>query len=79
MLDCFVACDLETTGTDPQRDEIIEVCLLKVRGGEVTDRLATLVRPSAPLRPAIERLTGISDVLLAGAPRWAEVRQRVRA
>ncbi|HAG07669.1 MAG TPA: DNA polymerase III subunit epsilon, partial [Peptococcaceae bacterium] len=77
-LECFVACDLETTGTDPQRDEIIEVCLLKVRRGEVIDRLVTLVRPSAPLPPSIERLTGISEAHLSRAPGWAEVRPRVR-
>ncbi|MGQ9712274.1 MAG: helicase C-terminal domain-containing protein [Desulfotomaculales bacterium] len=78
MLECFVACDLETTGTDPQRDEIIEVCLLKVRRGEVTDQLVTLVRPSAPLPSPIERLTGISAAHLSRAPAWTEVRPRVR-
>lgn len=79
VLDCFVACDLETTGTDPQRDEVIEVCLLKVRGGRVVDRLATLVRPSGPIPPAIERLTGITDGMLAGAPDWSDVLPQVRA
>lgn len=41
-------CDLETTGGDPIRHEVIEICVLVTRRGEfeVIDKFYSLVRPS---------------------------------
>lgn len=64
----FVVVDLETTGTNPDRDSITEIGAIKVRGGEVIGELATLIRPAAPIPPFITRLTGITDEMVADAP-----------
>ena len=70
----FVALDLETTGLDFEKDEIIEVALVRFENGEPKENIDFLVKPSAAeLRPFIETLTGISEKDLADAPDFATV------
>ena len=70
----FVALDLETTGLDFEKDEIIEVALVRFENGEPKENIDFLVKPSsAELRPFIETLTGISTEDLASAPDFATV------
>ncbi|MFZ5469791.1 MAG: helicase C-terminal domain-containing protein [Myxococcota bacterium] len=71
--------DLETTGLDPSRDEVIELGVLFVERGEVTGRLSKLFRASRPLPLAIRRLTGIRDEDLREAPAFASFRQELQA
>lgn len=82
--------DLEMTGLDPAKDRVVELCIERVRGGVVEDRLHTLVRPETlPVSegPAAERgpdsvgnahVHGIFAEALAGAPTFAELAARVR-
>lgn len=65
----FVVVDLETTGGSPTSAEITEIGAVKVRGGEVLGEFTSLVRPSMPVPPFIAVLTGITDAMLADAPR----------
>ena len=60
--------DLETTGFDPGRDEIIEMAAVLARGPEVLARFSTLVRPRAPIPYETTRLTGIDDAMVSDAP-----------
>jgi len=70
----FCVVDLETTGGSPLAGaEITEVGAVKVRGGEVLGEFDTLVHPTTPIPPFIAVLTGITDQLVAGAPRIASV------
>jgi DNA polymerase-3 subunit epsilon/ATP-dependent DNA helicase DinG len=69
----LVSLDLETTGLDPERDAVIEVGAVRFRGERVEDVWSSLVNPGRPLPPFITQLTGISDDMLAGAPRLAEI------
>ncbi|HEX6919387.1 MAG TPA: DEDD exonuclease domain-containing protein, partial [Actinomycetes bacterium] len=69
----FVVVDLETTGGSPASAEITEIGAVKVRGGEVLGEFQTLVNPGVPIPPFISVLTGISDPMVAGAPRLGAV------
>lgn len=70
----FVALDLETTGLDFEKDEIIEVALVRFENGEPKDNLDFLVKPSSTeLRPFIETLTGINKADLDSAPDFASI------
>lgn len=60
--------DVETTGYDPQRHDLIEVAAAIMRGPEVLDRFQTLVDPGVPVPLEITKLTGIDGVMLSGAP-----------
>jgi DNA polymerase-3 subunit epsilon len=65
----FVVVDLETTGGAAASDAITEIGAVKVRGGEVLGEFGTLVDPGAPIPPFITVLTGITDAMVAAAPR----------
>lgn len=69
----FVTLDLETTGGSPDNDSITEIGAVKSVGGEITGTFQTLVRPDHAIRPYVEFLTGISDVMVAPAPPITEV------
>lgn len=65
----FVVVDLETTGGSPNSAEITEFGAVKVCGGVVLGEFSSLVRPSDPIPPFIAVLTGITDAMVATAPR----------
>ncbi|MBK8463420.1 MAG: DEDD exonuclease domain-containing protein [Nigerium sp.] len=68
----FVVVDLETTGAGPDA-QITEVGAVRVEAGEVTGEFATLVNPGAHIPPLISVLTGITDPMVADAPRLDQV------
>ncbi|MGI8887685.1 MAG: DEDD exonuclease domain-containing protein [Nocardioidaceae bacterium] len=66
----FVVVDLETTGGSPAGgSSITEIGAVKVRGGEVLAEFQTLVRPTEVIPPFIAVLTGITNAMVATAPR----------
>jgi DNA polymerase III subunit epsilon len=69
----FVVVDLETTGGAPADAGITEIGAVKVRGGELIGQFQSLVNPGAPIPPFVASLTGITDALVAGAPRLAAI------
>lgn len=63
--------DVETTGLDPQKDEIIEVGAILFNmpspgKANIVEMMGALRQPSQPLSPEISKLTGLSDEDLAG-------------
>ncbi|GAC1478334.1 MAG: helicase C-terminal domain-containing protein [Candidatus Dormibacteria bacterium] len=69
----LVALDLETTGLSPRLDRIIEVGAVRFRGDEVLASFQSLVRPEVPIPQAVQDLTGIRDIDVAGAPHPEQV------
>jgi DNA polymerase III subunit epsilon len=69
----FAVIDLETTGWSPGAAAITEVAAVRVRDGRRQGEFASLVNPGVPVPPGIEDLTGISDWMLAAAPRLPAV------
>jgi DNA polymerase-3 subunit epsilon len=68
----FCVVDLETTGTGAGAS-ITEIGAVKVRGGEVVGEFQTLVNPGSHIPASITVLTGISDSMIADAPRLENV------
>jgi DNA polymerase-3 subunit epsilon len=74
-----VACvDLETTGGTAAHHRIIEVGIVLLDGGRVTEEWSTLVRPGVRIPPMIAAFTGIDDDMVADAPPFEDVRSEVR-
>src|SRR3970282_2187547 len=74
-----VALELETTGLDPTRDAIIEIGAVRFRDDRIEEEWSQLVNPGRPLPRFITQLTGITDEMLAEAPRLQEVLEPIRA
>jgi DNA polymerase-3 subunit epsilon len=72
----FVVLDLETTGGPPGSTAIIEIGAVRVSGGRLGESFVTLVNPGRPIPPAVTRLTGITDGLVATAPSIGEALPR---
>ncbi|WP_243026802.1 3'-5' exonuclease [Thermus albus] len=73
--EAVVVLDLETTGLSPGLNEVIELGLVRLERGERRS-FQSLVRPSRPPSPFIERLTGIRAWQLEEAPSLQEVLQQ---
>jgi len=69
----FVVVDLETTGGSSATCAITEIGAVKVRGGEVLGEFSTLVDPGMGIPPFITVLTGITEAMVAVAPKVSEV------
>ena len=78
MSEIYVALDLEATGMDPERDEIIEIAAIKFRDDRVLDRLETLVRPRGTVPLSVTSLTGLTMRHLRQAPPFSAVAAKVR-
>jgi DNA polymerase-3 subunit epsilon len=64
--------DVETTGSSPVRDRIIEIGILRVEDGEVVRTYRSLINPGRPLPSSIRMITGITDDDLATAPSFED-------
>lgn len=61
----FVVFDLETTGLDPQKHEIIEFGAIRVNRDSINhDTFQSLVKPSRKVPKKITELTGINQAML---------------
>lgn len=78
----LVFVDLETTGGNAARDRITEVGIVHIRAGECAGEWSSLVNPECRIPSYIEAFTGITNDMVADAPRFsdiaAELQQRLR-
>jgi DNA polymerase-3 subunit epsilon len=73
MLPCYVLLDLETTGGNPVFDRITEIAAVRIEDGVEVARWSSLVNPGTSISSFIERLTGISNQIVASAPPFSDV------
>ena len=64
----FIAFDLETTGTVPGVDQIVEIGAVRFIDGQPEAVFATLVDPLRAIPPGASRVNGISDDMVKGKP-----------
>lgn len=69
-LPTFISLDLETTGFNPFKDEIIEVAAVKFDYKKIHDQFTSLTNPGIPITLMISRLTGIKNSDLKNAPKF---------
>src|SRR5712691_7783681 len=69
----FVVLDVEAIVARTQPARIIELGAYRVRGGQIRDDFQTLINPETRLPRFIATMTGISDEMLAAAPRFPEI------
>src|SRR5690349_16659765 len=75
----FAVVDVETTGSAPAfgqgqgRGRVLEVAVAVLEGGTVHLAYEALLDPGMPVPAAVVRLTGITDLMVAGCPCFADV------
>lgn len=69
--------DLETTGATAAIDRITEIGIVEVDADGSVREWQQLVNPGRRIAPFVERLTGISNQMVATAPPFAEVADEV--
>ena len=69
----YVVLDLETSGLDPARSEIVEIGAVRIRDGRIEDEFHTLIKPKMGMSKISERITGITDAMLEDQPPIEEV------
>ncbi|HHY35604.1 MAG TPA: hypothetical protein GX510_08260 [Firmicutes bacterium] len=74
----YVAFDLETTGLDPETNEILEIAMVRFRNGKPDEEWSSLVKPSQKVPLYVLRLTGIAEADLANAPVLEDILWRIR-
>jgi len=69
----YVVFDLETTGINVNKDNIIEISAVKVKNQEVVDTFSTLINPQRSIPYGATAVNGITDKMVADAPVIHEV------
>jgi len=74
----YVVFDTETTGLDPERDEIVQLAALRVVNGRIVDGevFETLIDPQRPIPPGATAVHGITPQMVIGAPHIGEAGAR---
>jgi len=67
MIDNITVLDFETSGLNPEKDQVIEMAAIRVRGGKVVGEFSTLVHFPGNLSQKITDITGIKQSDLAAA------------
>ena len=69
----LVFVDLETTGGNAAYHRITEVGMVRMHDGVVIEEWNSLVNPECPIPAYIATFTGITDEMVADAPRFADI------
>lgn len=73
----IVMIDTETTGREPSTDRVIELAIVRGRGGQVISRDAWLINPGRPIPPDSTAVHGIKDSDVADKPSFADVFEEI--
>lgn len=65
--DEYVTIDIETTGFNVEKDNIIELAVCKVKNKRIIDSFTSFINPMKPIHKAITEVTGITDNMLKDA------------
>lgn len=75
----YVVLDVETTGINPRIDRVTEISAFRLTRRDAGGRLAladeftTLIQPEREIPPTIAMMTGITNEMVARAPRFCEI------
>jgi len=69
----YAIVDVETTGLAADRSKITDIAIFIHDGEKIVDSYSTLINPECTIPPRISMLTGITDEMVADAPKFYEV------
>lgn len=69
--------DIETTGGSPRTEKITEIALFIHDGTRMIREFCSLINPERTIPPFITKITGISNEMVAGAPKFYEIAREI--
>jgi|LakMenEpi03Aug12_release.lakeMendotaPanAssembly.Ray.scaffolds.fasta_scaffold01816_28 DNA polymerase-3 subunit epsilon len=73
----YAIVDIETTGSFAAANGITEIAIHLFDGSSVTETYETLVNPGQPIPPFIQKMTGITDQMVATAPTFGAIAEKI--
>ncbi len=73
----FAIVDIETTGGHAGANNITEIAIVLHNGHEVEGKFSTLVNPCMPIQKYVQVLTGITNAMVATAPRFEQLAENI--
>lgn len=73
----YAVVDIETTGGYAAANGITEISIHVFDGNKVVEKFETLINPCQPIPYYIQAMTGITDSMVAGAPRFETVAEQI--
>ncbi len=73
----YAIIDIETTGLNHKAGKITEIAVFVHDGNKIIDEFSTLINPERYIPNAITSITGITNEMVAGAPKFYEVAKRI--
>ncbi len=73
----YTIVDIETTGGSSRNDRITEIAIFVHDGEKVIDQFVSLINPERSIPYFITGLTGISNEMVADAPKFYEVARKI--
>jgi len=73
----YAIIDIETTGGSPLAEKITEIAIFVHDGEKIVDEYSTLINPERRIPPFITSLTGITNEMVADAPKFFEVAKEI--
>jgi len=73
----YAIIDVETTGTSASYGKITEIAIVLHNGEALTETYTTLINPECNIPWNITRLTGITNDMVASAPKFYEVAKKI--
>lgn len=73
----YAVIDIETSGGRAQLDRITEIAIFIHDGEKIVDEFSTLINPEVYIPNFITNLTGITNAMVANAPKFYEVAKKV--
>ena len=73
----FAIVDIETTGGRAANDKITEIAIVLHNGNKIVDQYETLINPERMIPYGITELTGITNAMVAEAPKFYEIAKQI--
>lgn len=77
MKKSYAVVDIETTGTDPKTDRIIQFGCVLIEEGKIVTHFSTDINPDQNIPTQIQTLTGITNQRIKKAPYFEDVAQTI--
>ncbi|MEP7196945.1 MAG: exonuclease domain-containing protein [Saprospiraceae bacterium] len=73
----FAIIDIETTGGNHSYAKITEIAIIVYQNNEIIDEFESLINPECSIPPEITRITGITNTMVANAPKFYEIAKKI--